>query len=73
MKYSDNDTQMLESAFYCTTNYRKPIFNYFREKEGFDLEKLLNPVSDETENFVLKDTNLISIKNPDEFASTKLL
>lgn len=73
MKYSDNDTQMLEGAYYSTKNYRKPIFNYFREKEGFDLEKLLNPLSDETENFVLKDTSLISIKNSDEFASTKPL
>jgi len=71
MKYSDNDTQMLEGAFYSTTNYKKPIFNYFREEEIFDLEKLLVPVSDETENFVLQDNNLISIKNAQEFASNK--
>ena len=71
MKYSDNDSQMLEGAFYSTTNYRKPIFNYFREEEKFDLDKLLVPVSNETENFVLKDTNLISIKNSGEFASNK--
>jgi type I restriction enzyme R subunit len=62
---------MLEGAFYSTTNYRKPIFNYFREEETFDLEKLLLPVSDETENIVLKDTNLIGIKSSDEFASNK--
>jgi type I restriction enzyme R subunit len=71
MKYSDNDTQMLEGAFYSTTNYRKPIFNYFREEKTFDLDKLLVPVSEAAENFVLKDTNLISIKNSDEFASNK--
>ncbi|TXD49468.1 type I restriction endonuclease subunit R [Polaribacter sp. IC073] len=71
MQYSDNDTQMLEGAFYSTTNYRKPIFNYFREEETFDLEKLLLPVSDETENVVLKDNNLIGIKSSDEFASNK--
>ncbi|MCL7763166.1 DEAD/DEAH box helicase family protein [Polaribacter sp. Z014] len=71
MQYSDNDTQMLEGAFYSTTNYRKPIFNYFREEETFDLEKLLSPISDETENIVLKDNNLISIKNADEFALNK--
>ena len=71
MKYSDNDSQMLEGAFYSTTNYRKPIFNYFREEEKFDLEKLLVPVSEAAENFVLRDTNLISIKNSDEFASNK--
>ena len=71
MKYSDNDWQMLEGAFYSTTNYRKPIFNYFREEEKFDLKNLLIPVSEATENFILKDTNLISIKNSDEFASNK--
>ena len=71
MPYSDNDTQMLEGAFYSTTNYRKPIFNYFREEETFDLDKILSPVSEEVENFVLKDTNLISIKNSKEFASNK--
>lgn len=71
MPYSDSDTQMVEGAFYSTTNYKKPIFNYFREEEPFDLEKLLKPVSDEIENFVLKDTNLISIKNAKEFATNK--
>jgi type I restriction enzyme R subunit len=71
MEYDDTDTQKLEGAFYSTINYKKPIFNYFREEENFDLEKLLAPVSEEIENAVLKDTNLISIKNSAEFASNK--
>ncbi|MCD8411891.1 type I restriction endonuclease subunit R [Tenacibaculum finnmarkense] len=71
MKYNDNDTQMLAGAFYSTTNYKKPIFNYFREEENFDLAKILAPISDEQENYVLKDTNLISIKNAKEFISNK--
>ena len=71
MKYSDDDTQMLEGAFYSTTNYKKPIFNYFREEETFDLEKLLQPISDEVETFVLKDTNLLSIKTNKEYQSNK--
>lgn len=71
MKYSDHDTQMLEGAFYSTTNYHKPIFNYFREEETFDLNKLLSPISNEVENIVLKDNNLISIKNSQEFATNK--
>ena len=71
MNYSDDDTQMLEGAFYSTTNYYKPIFNYFREEESFDLEQLLQPISEEEENFVLKDTNLLSIKNAKEFITNK--
>ncbi len=71
MPYSDEDTQMLEGAFYSTTNYYKPIFNYFREEESFNLDKLLQSVSAEIENFVLKDTNLLSIKTNKEFQSNK--
>jgi len=71
MPYSDEDTQMLEGAFYSTTNYYKPIFNYFREEENFQLDTLLKPVSEEIENFVLKDTNLLSIKKNKEFQSNK--
>ncbi|WAC02254.1 type I restriction endonuclease [Lacinutrix neustonica] len=71
MAYSDEDTQMLEGAFYSTTNYKKPIFNYFREEETFDLNKLLQPLSEYDENFVLKDTNLLSIKSNKEFQSNK--
>ncbi len=71
MKYSDDDTQMLEGAFYSTTNYIKPIFNYFREEETFNLDTLLKPLSAEVENFVLKDTNLLSIKSNKEYQSNK--
>lgn len=69
MKYNDHDTQMLEGAFYSTTNYHKPIFNYFREEVNFDLNKVLSPISEDEVNVVLKDTNLISIKNSKEFAT----
>ena len=71
MKYSDDDTQMLEGAFYSTTNYKKPIFNYFREEDTFSLDTLLKPLSAEVENFVLKDTNLSSIKSNKEYQSNK--
>ncbi|GGZ72559.1 type I restriction endonuclease subunit R [Algibacter mikhailovii] len=71
MAYSEEDTQMLEGAFYSTTNYKKPIFNYFREEETFDLSKILKPLSAEDEILVLKDTNLLSIKNNKEYQSNK--
>lgn len=71
MKYSDDDSQMLEGAFYSTTNYYKPIFNYFREEETFDLNKLLQPITEVEENFVLKDNNLLSIKNSKEYVANK--
>src|SRR5690554_6312495 len=71
MKYNDEDTQMLEGAFYSTTNYKRPVFNYFREEESFNLSNILKPLSEEQENYVLKDTNLLSIKNSQEYISNK--
>ena len=71
MNYSDDDSQMLEGAFYSTTNYYKPSFNYFREEETFDLQTILQPITLDEENYILKDTNLLSIKNSQEYTSNK--
>ena len=71
MNYSEEDTQMLEGAFYSTTNYSRPIFNFFREEDTFDFKTLLKPLSEEIENAVLKDTNLLSIKTNREYQSNK--
>lgn len=71
MEYDDNSPQMIEGAFYATSSYQKPIFNYFREEEKFDLNILLNALEDTTETFVLKDTNLVGIKQSPEFITNK--
>ncbi|MDM8567549.1 DEAD/DEAH box helicase family protein [Candidatus Halobeggiatoa sp. HSG11] len=71
MEYDDNSSLPLAGAFYATTSYHKPSFNYFREEQEFNLTKLLSTVDDELETFVLKDNNLISIKQSVEFAENK--
>jgi type I restriction enzyme, R subunit len=71
MPYDDSSSQPIEGAFYATASYQKPIFNYFREEHTFDLKKLLKTVSEETENFVLNDTNYVGIKNAPEFLTNK--
>jgi len=71
MEYDDESPEPIEGAFYATTSYYKPIFNYFREEETFDLAKLLNPIDDEIENFILKDNNLPVIKHSPEFLTNK--
>lgn len=71
MEYNDQSMLMVEGAFYATTSYLKPIFNYFREEENFNLESILSQLSDEQENIVLKDNNLVSIKNSPEFITNK--
>lgn len=67
MKYDDSSSQPIEGAFYAATSYQKPVFNYFREEEEFDLSSLLKAVDAETEIEVLKDNNLLSIRNSPEF------
>ena len=58
MEYDDSSPVPLQGAFYSSTSYYKPIFNYFREEEELDLNTILKPEDAEVETFVLKDTNL---------------
>ena len=71
MEYDDNDPEPVQGAYYASSSYQKPIFNYFREEEKFDLENLLNDEDDDLENIVLKDNNLVTIKHNPEFATNK--
>jgi len=71
MEYDKEDVEPLQGAFYASPSYKKPIFNYFREEETFDLSKLLADEKDDLENFVLKDNNLSVIKNSPEFLTNK--
>lgn len=71
MEYDDSSPLPIEGAFYATTSYRNPIFNYFREEDLFDHDVLLKNITEEDENFILKDTNLLSIKNSPEFLTNK--
>lgn len=71
MEYDDSSPEPIEGAFYSTTSYSKPPFNYFREEETFDLDALLINLDDAQENSVLRDNNLLSIKNSKEFLTNK--
>jgi len=71
MEYDDETTEPVEGAFYATASYGKPPFNYFREEHQFDLANLLSPLNRETEIEVLKDNNLLSIKDSKEFLINK--
>lgn len=71
MEYDNEDIEPLQGAFYASTSYKKPIFNYFREEESLDFSKLLADEDDADENFILKDNNLAVIKNSPEFLTNK--
>jgi type I restriction enzyme, R subunit len=70
MEYEADDIDTLQGAFYATTTYFKPQFNYFREEEN-NLSNNLLPENDELENFVLLDNNLVVVKHSPEFITNK--
>lgn len=71
MDYDDSSPEKIEGAFYASASYNKPIFNYFREEQSFNLEELLREIPDELETTVLKDNNLLSIKDSPVFMTNK--
>lgn len=71
MEYADGATHPLQGAFYATTAYSKPVFNYFREEDDFDLSSILSEVKEDVEDEILKDNNLVGIKNSVEFNTNK--
>jgi type I restriction enzyme R subunit len=71
MEYDDNEIEPWQGAYYASSSYHKPIFNYFREEIGFNLSKELKPLKNSVEDFLLKDTNYQSIKNSVEYITNK--
>ncbi len=71
MEYDPDDIDKVQGVFYASSSYKKPIFNFFREEETFDLSTILKPENDAIENEVLKDNNLVIIKHSPEFLTNK--
>lgn len=71
MEYDNESLVPLQGAFYSSTSYAKPVFNYFREEEELNLDALLKPENKDDEIEILKDTNLVSILNQPEFVTNK--
>ncbi len=71
MEYDPDDLDKVQGVFYASSSYKKPIFNFFREEETFDLNTILKPENDAIENEVLKDNNLVIIKHSPEFLTNK--
>ena len=71
MEYDDSSPHPVEGAFYASSSYNKTKFNYFREELELNLNTMLLPISENDELSVLRDNNLISIKNSPEFEKNK--
>ena len=71
MEYEDGVIDPVYGAFYATSANGNLHFNYFREEENLNLTHLLKPENEDLENSILKDNNIVAIKNTDEFLTNK--
>jgi type I restriction enzyme, R subunit len=70
MEYDTENLTPIQGAFYATTSHTKASFNCFRE-ETLDFNNLQILSSEVDEDFILTDTNLITIKHSPEFDTNK--
>ncbi len=71
MEYEDGIVEPVFGAFYATSGYSDLNFNYFREDENYPVKQKLLMISEQQENDILKDNNLLVIKHNPEFATNK--
>lgn len=71
MEYDNEAVRPLQGAFYSSTAYGRPVFNYFREEKPKDFSGILEHENDQLEDYILKDNNLTIIKHNPEFLTNK--
>lgn len=71
MEYEDGVVEPIFGAFYGTPDYGDVLFNYFREDIDYPVQQALGNVTEEQENWVLKDNHLTVIKHSPEFITNK--
>ena len=67
MEYDDNDVEPIEGAFYASNSYEKLFFNRFREEDP-TIHSSVRPVDSNSEETILMDNNLVTIKGTEEYA-----
>ncbi len=70
--YDDNEVIPLEGAFYAASSYEKLFFSHFREEE-LRLISSVSATDEKTENYILKDNNLVSIKYTPEYETNSAI
>lgn len=71
MEYDEAAVEPVQGAFYAASTYGEAHFNYFREERAAELAAAVGPLPGETEDAILVDTNLVSIKGTPEFERNK--
>lgn len=71
MEYEDGIVDPVFGAFYGTPSYDQVHFNFFREDEDYPVKQKLLSIDEKIEIELLKDNNLIVIKNSPEYLTNK--
>lgn len=71
MEYEDGIVEPIFGAFYATPAYDQVHFNYFREDVDYPVIQKQKEIDEKAENELLKDNNLIVIKNSPEYITNK--
>ncbi|MCD7998352.1 MAG: DEAD/DEAH box helicase family protein [Clostridiales bacterium] len=69
-EYDDTDIEPIQGAFYASSNYGKMFFSKFREQRKEELQHKIESIDPDVENYILQDTNLVSIKGTPEYVSS---
>ena len=70
MEYDNESVVPLQGAFYSSVSTTVASFNCFREEDIAIFERL-NALDEDVERFVLKDNNLVAIKDSPEYITNK--
>ena len=71
MEYDDASPEPIQGAFYAVSTYGEAHFNYFREERQSALASAVGPLDAHTEDQILGDTHLVSIKGTPELERNK--
>lgn len=71
MEYDEAAIDPVQGAFYAASTYGEAHFNYFREEHTAELASAIGPLSEEVEDAILTDTNLVTLKGGPEFERNK--
>jgi len=71
MEYEDGVVDPVFGAFYATPANGDVQFNYFREEGNLNPATLLKKENEDLENLILRDNNIVAIKNSQEFITNK--
>ena len=71
MEYEDGIVDPVFGAFYATSAYKDLSFNYFREDPEYPVKQGLISITEDQENVILRDNNLLVIKHSPEFLTNK--